>query len=407
MQLGVNNQNTPGVSFVWQEDSEYIPSQQFVFESVNKTTPYLYIKNVYSGLYLGVYNNSTAENQGLRLYNKDSAADGQKFKITRTTGNYIKIAPKTGESANPDMVLAPKGSGINANLIMQKNVENNSKHEWIFGAFPDYPYTLGISMFYDNAYRIRYGNSNTADTVQLISELVGFADSKLFELYGLKLHYNAPTLYTTLPEQCIIARGLTLNSSTINQTNPCPANPSVGSTCPNHSHNADITHNDGTVECTNCTSKYAFQRQFTNAHPGTKTSVNVLFTGNLLFSESGTVYNRSYSFINEGEYSISMQKLHENNLYNIKASAELLHEISHIIGAPDHYHELVNGICKNREYCNDTYCQGSSGRPTTCLMGRTDTRDFYYAEAEDIYCTGCYNDIITNLQQYNRIVIWG
>ena len=130
MQLGVNNQNTPGVSFVWQEDEDFIPSQQFVFESVNKTTPYLYIKNVYSNLYLGVYDNSTEADQGLRLYNKDASADGQKFKITRTTDNYFKISPKTGEGADPDMVLAKSGALFNPNLIVQKNLENSSNHEW-------------------------------------------------------------------------------------------------------------------------------------------------------------------------------------------------------------------------------------------------------------------------------------
>lgn len=389
MQLGVNNQNTPGVSFVWQEDEEFIPSQQFVFESVNKTTPYLYIKNVYSNLYLGVYNDSTEADQGLRLYSKNPNADGQKFKVTRTTDKYFKISPKTGESAG--MVLAPSGALINANLIMHKNVENNSNHEWNLGSIPEYTYNIGVSMFYDNAFRIRYGNDSNSDTQQIINDMMDDVEATMMTLFGLKVHNLGCSLFTSVPDQCVLSRGLTLNSTTITQI--CPANPSVGGTCPNYADNKDCTDHDRVYD------------SFIVAYGGSQSDTKILFTGHSLFDETGTQYNRS--FASPDNFGICLQEYAHPLMCTVKYYYPMLHEMSHIIGAPDHYHRIDPDTkeCENPILC----CRcGSNPRPIDCVMGeRTGYTDLVNGDPWDIYCEFCYDDIMQKLRtEFDNVVIW-
>ena len=389
MQLGVNNQNTPGVSFVWQEDEEFIPSQQFVFESVNKTTPYLYIKNVYSNLYLGVYDNSTAADQGLRLYNKDASADGQKFHVIRTTDNYFKISPKTGEGADPDMVLAPSGNMINTNLIMQKNIQNNSKHEWAFGSVPEYTYNIGVSMFYDNAFRIRYGNDSDLDTQQMINDMLDDVEATMMTLFGLKVHNLGCSSFTSVPDQCVLSRGLTLSSTTITQM--CPANPSLGGTCPNYADNKDCTDHDRVFD------------SFIAAYGGSRSDTKILFTGHSLFDETGTQCNRS--FADPSNFGVCLQEYVHPSLCTSKYYYPLIHELSHIIGAPDHYHDLVNGVCQNSTICSQC---SATPRPRDCVMGyRTGYTDLVNGDPWDIYCAFCYADIMQKLNSsFDNVVIW-
>ena len=139
--MGVDDQ-TAANSYLWQEESAFFDSQKFRFELVSNTSgPYLYIKNTDSGLYLGVENNSTAHDAAVRLYAKNTSADGQKFKITRTTGEKIQIMPKTGESGSPQRVLSPKnGALVNFNMVCQRNINSsNIAHEWYIEE-PKYEY---------------------------------------------------------------------------------------------------------------------------------------------------------------------------------------------------------------------------------------------------------------------------
>ena len=90
---------------------------------------------------MGVENNSTAHDAAVRLYAKNTSADGQKFKITRTTGEKIQIMPKTGESGSPQRVLSPKnGALVNFNMVCQRNINSsNIAHEWYIEE-PKYEY---------------------------------------------------------------------------------------------------------------------------------------------------------------------------------------------------------------------------------------------------------------------------
>ena len=81
----------------------------------------------------------------------------------------------------------------------------------------------------------------------------------------------------------------------------------------------------------------------------------------------------------------------------------VIHEISHQIGAPDHYHEMItiNGaeVCRGGELCGT--CNPSTGRPTWCVMDDGRGNDIDINNLNNIYCSGCKNDIINHLNNHH------
>ena len=75
-----------------------------------------------------------------------------------------------------------------------------------------------------------------------------------------------------------------------------------------------------------------------------------------------------------------------------------VHELSHIIGAPDHYHYLGDdNICDNKELC--IQCTPSSGRSTWCIMDKGKIESYETHDYSMMYCEHCKNDILTYLQE--------
>ena len=76
------------------------------------------------------------------------------------------------------------------------------------------------------------------------------------------------------------------------------------------------------------------------------------------------------------------------NDYITDAYNTLIHEISHQIGAPDHYHEEVNGSCINTPLCS--VCKEEGYRDEECFM----CCNYDYGD----WCADCKEDINTHMQ---------
>lgn len=87
--------------------------------------------------------------------------------------------------------------------------------------------------------------------------------------------------------------------------------------------------------------------------------------------------------------------------------AELLtfvHELSHTIGAQDHYHsekidENGKKYCVNREKCYT--CNSETGRPMWCLMDMgifTNSPD--NVNTDMLYCSACMEEIFEHLSHH-------
>lgn len=78
----------------------------------------------------------------------------------------------------------------------------------------------------------------------------------------------------------------------------------------------------------------------------------------------------------------------------------LTHELSHFLGAPDHYHEIrEDGSCTGGSLCKK--CNPSSNRSTTCIMCNGWQNIASKEDKSQLYCTGCYNDINNHLKEHH------
>lgn len=253
-------------------------------------------------------------------------------------------------------------------------------------------YSLSINTFYDNAFNIRYGNGGS-----LVSSFSDEISRLLRGAVGLEVTINAPTMILSTPDRCKLQRGLEITSTTINTESYaiCPSNPSKKGNCPYYALNRD-----GHSDCENCTSWYQAYRDFIREFPGNETTTSILFTGSRLYDDNGNGRNRSFRWYGNG---IILQEINQSS--SSYANIELpcvLHEISHEIGAPDHYHEIITNdlgesVCRGGSMCST--CHPTTGRPKWCTMGddggwRTDLGT---CDMDEIYCESCRNQIIEHL----------
>ena len=348
----------------------YLGDGYYSIKSANSATPY----------YLGVINDSAGLNVNIVL-RTGTLTDGMKWKVERTDSGAYKLTPKTGESSNYVLATTTSNAENGANLIQGAYVYNNSyRDEWYIT-----PFFLDVDLYYDNAFNVRYENAT-----ELLNQMIWNVEDIFLNSLNLRVNFNTPTMMISTPDLCKINRGIAITSSTIdNETQAiCPANPSVGFSCDIFAMNTLIADN-----CENCTSRLQIYRDFIASHEGTETAASVIFTGNRLYNDDGTECNRSFQWYN---YGVCMQQIFSNSSeYYTKYLDTMVHELAHIVGAPDHYHEVVNGVCKNKERCYQ--CNSSTGRPEWCLMDDCYINPNDY-DAETIFCDACINDIQNHLK---------
>lgn len=90
------------------------------------------IQSVYSGLYLSVANNSTAQDAAI-VQNSFDWLNGQLFKFERTAAGNIKITPKTGSANNRVLAVGWSVANTNGVNIEQRNYSEDSNYidEWV------------------------------------------------------------------------------------------------------------------------------------------------------------------------------------------------------------------------------------------------------------------------------------
>lgn len=249
-------------------------------------------------------------------------------------------------------------------------------------------YNLIVHLYYDNAFNVRYNNAST-----LIDSMYNLCSDIYWQILGLRVIKNNLTMIQSTPDKCKIARGITINSTTIDSNAMCPANPSLLSPdCDYYDYNCGLQSN-----CENCTAWQQVYRDFMRDYYVSSQGCYILISGSLYYNDSGVNCNRSY---HKG-HGIIIQKIKGNvSIYYKNACITLLHELAHEIGAPDHYHEMYLGSdglyhCRGGNYC--LRCNPSTGRPADCLMGDNPPSDLGAISYDDIFCSDCINDIINYL----------
>ncbi len=232
-----------------------------------------------------------------------------------------------------------------------------------------WPYTYTANNYYDNAFVVRYGSAGDISTN--IMEICEQVNNIYKNKFGLYTYYSAPQLFNSIADRCKINRGVEINSTTINEE------------CIYHS--------------SSCTDRHYFSLNFAGSYRGNfnEKRASILWSGQKLFNGEASG-NRSFVYGFYGTVNI-IDIIEPSSQYYNETFYTLLHEMAHVHGAPDHYHELyiVDGEtrCIGGDLCDD--CNPETGRDENCIMEQIWVKN--PSAIEDFYfCEDCYNDI----QQY-------
>lgn len=135
---------------------------------------------------------------------------------------------------------------------------------------------------------------------------------------------------------------------------------------------------------------------------GTNVTSRVLWTGHIMpGNPASNASSNRYSVIATPKHTTTSTYTNKSDSEVRKQSIfTLMHELSHQLGAHDHY---CYGIATGSSVCSNTYCD-------VCYMGKTETRDCmmsfrYDIEATDedvLYCSACLGDIDTHLTDHHQ-----
>jgi glucan-binding YG repeat protein len=216
-------------------------------------------------------------------------------------------------------------------------------------------FTATVNSYYDKGFDVRFGNSSSR-----IQGYLSVMKNTFKTLFNLNITTSTPTLFTSTADSCKTKRGLSINSTTIDQL--CPG---------------------GTNHSPLCTDSGYLSSDFGSKYPGDNKKTSIIWTGNAL--DTVRSFAVLYGQVVMLELSVDYQA----------QESLLLHEIAHQFDAPDHYHDTdtPDGKCKNIKYCSQC-APMSTRRPQYCIMAGSGS---ILLPTEETYCTGCTNDIRSHL----------
>ncbi len=336
-------------------------NQQWVVKSrENGTYVALSMYPPYYGIAIGPQTSDDMTIAG--LYPQTSTAKTSLRFIKNQDGSY-RI---TTFSGGPNRALTAENG-----VCVFRQYNNASNQKW----YLEPKYEMTINNYFDRGFGVRYDQAG--NPVEKIQEVNKYVNDHLNDVFGLVVNNNAPLGIISLADDCKTKQNLGVNHTTINQL--CP-----GGT--NH-----------TPLCTGWAESYP---GFIGQYPGNDTTSSILWMGNRLRTVDGNgdiLENRSFAWYDSG---IIIQEIGENSpKYYDDQLRMLIHEISHQIGAVDHYHEIrSDGTCIGGDSCDDC---GRRPRPEDCIMDHDNLGNLKTRESHTIWCQGCRQDIEAHLNLHH------
>ena len=265
-------------------------------------------------------------------------------------------------------------TGGEANIVAQ-HIHNGVLHETLYMVYvaeEDEP-VFRIKHYYDAGYNIREGNANAA-----IQSYQNAVTDKFKELFGVTIIssiYN----YTSICDECVLDQSHELTSDALETLCRHP------------------------VCC--ATTDQLRSDLFSRINYGDDTSTVVIWSGRKMNayesnrsnsdSSTHTVVITTYGIADwnalEPEYGPPI----DTAAIYAKRTDTLFHELSHQLGAPDHYcyEDYVDGICSN-PHC-DACAYGYTSIRACMMSGGTSITD------QVVYCDDCFNTISEHIEDHH------
>lgn len=293
-----------------------------------------------SSLYLRV--SSSAVNT-----NATVSASGYDWNIVRNSDGTFRIMPGTTENVATAL-------SYSIGEVKLDDYSNINTKKWNI----KFLYEATVNNYYDKGYFVRYGESENVSKSK-INGYINNVGNRYMELFGLNITINNAEYYNSIIDQC---KG-----------------------------NVTISNIDALcTDVTNHTERSNLIWDFNGNISGSNLLTNALWTGHRITTDN-LDNNRSCS----AEYGIFMLSLYDSSNRTYNSESVLMHELNHQYGVPDHYHEIVNGECKNKSICSEC---GVTKRPKNCIMnlGRTDIN------RDDVMCEYCKDDMVNHLDNHHK-----
>ena len=276
--------------------------------------------------------------------------DTQMWKIESAGDGRYYIIPKSNSSYR--MAI---GEGSDRTVRMRTE-QSNSREKWLLYSFE---YSFYVNHYYDDGYVERFGTSY--GDISVYQNICSNILLKIFSVNTMATFQN----YTSCADACTDIP-VTLDKTTI----PC-----------NHS---TVSHK------TRYQMKCDFMEQFGS---GTSITTKALWTGHVLDSRASCIYtNDQIIVMTIGTITDISHNNYNDEMIRPERIYDLLHELSHALGAPDHYcYDETSNNCNNpTEDC--WRCDKGLVAPPTCVMtSRTSNLELRLNndKLRTLYCSQC------------------
>lgn len=248
--------------------------------------------------------------------------------------------------------------------------------------------------------------------------LIGDARSEAIRIFGsvlgVSMRYASVVAYESTADACREARGISLTSYYANGASGswdrCTSTTGI------HAHGTYPANSPYGYanQAKHCTDELLHNDQFEEDHSSTNSKrFDTFWTGATLYRQETTGYtllNRSYAWVNgpKGSF-IHVTNLYDDGLYAPGLTNTYIHEVAHQWDAPDHYHEVVNGVCNSgaEGRCSEENCisfiysdkPNKKHRSKACMMNTTDQLD-QTKSTQKLFCTDCVQDMKAFVEEY-------
>ena len=312
---------------------------------------YFTLKSEYSNMYIGV---DSTNSSVVKQYS--TISDYTKWKAIKTASGNCKLVCKGIESSGMVLATPYETSGNGANLTMTTYTDDsNYKDEWDLQSCL---YSFSIVHYYDQGYNVRF--TNTPENIDSYQDLCSIV---LLKLFGVAIDTTINS-YTSCADLC------TGTPTTLSHT-------SIDCNHTDDHKTRTAIHDDGVA-------------QF---NAGTDVITKVMWSGHSLGGKVSASYKFSHMII------MTIKTVTDNSYVNLdntviraKSVYTLLHEVSHQLGAPDHYcYDPTSDNCNNPS--NDCWrCDRNLLSPPDCIMTepKTDIEERCNNGTEyTLYCSQC------------------
>lgn len=361
------------------------------------------LQNAYNSRYLYTYGTS-----GTNLFTSDSlGSSGTSTYMSRVwrigSLSYISGKELSQSSDFETLVLAIGGSGVPS---ISKSPSNA-----IWATASDFNYSRQVTSHVTESNGVFSGNTSGVTTVIathkvtdlqfVFSVVVGSRPTYTVRNY-IDLGYQVRFGGSTAPEtyNSVVVNKLE-QFFALNTTTQFTSHTSSADTCKINQFGG-VTSNNLTSSCPHSIEHLTTTALRDSMGNGTSTNSRVLWTGHILPGNPSSNSNSDrYSVV------ITPKQTTDPNSYTNKSAAEireasifsLMHELSHQLGAPDHY---CDGPDPNENVCsnlNCDVCYGGYLSPRNCMM--TYRCNIEETNESTLYCPSCLTTIDNHLSGHH------